>query len=233
MTSRKAKAKVQVTRTLEEHVCEAKILEDDQNNPIQPGDLVFTPLWRPGEVYKYALDYRLDINGDGVSDLGEIYNMIQITGGEVSAYIDDAGKVHGKITPDVFRLVVCDASIADRANMDGGLSEEQREKIIADETAFVASAGENGVRTMRLPDLLAQIGYKKTDQLARYRDEQRVGERQAGESSVAVGNSSVVPVFRSEDGEVKPGSILPVFPEGAEEQVKEGNVTFRKRTPRN
>ncbi|MBQ4079528.1 MAG: hypothetical protein II596_02485 [Thermoguttaceae bacterium] len=229
----KAKAKVQVTRTLEEHVCEAKILEDDQNNPIQPGDLVFTPLWRPGEVYKYALDYRLDINGDGVSDLGEIYNMIQITGGEVSAYIDDAGKVHGKITPDVFRLVVCDASIADRANMDGGLSEEQREKIIADETAFVASAGENGVRTMRLPDLLAQIGYKKTDQLARYRDEQRVGERQAGESSVAVGNSSVVPVFRSEDGEVKPGSILPVFPEGAEEQVKEGNVTFRKRTPRN
>ena len=82
-------------------------------------------------------------------------------------------------------------------------------------------------------DLLAQIGYKKTDQLARYRDEQRVGERQAGESSVAVGNSSVVPVFRSEDGEVKPGSILPVFPEGAEEQVKEGNVTFRKRTPRN
>lgn len=228
----KAKASVQVTRSLEEHVCEAKILEDDQNNPIEPGDIVFTPLWRPGEVYKYALDYRLDINNDGVSDLGEIYNMIEISGGEVAAYIDDSGEVRGKITPDVFRLVISDDNITERIKRAGDLSDETKAQIEQDAAEFVESAGENGVRTIRLADLLVQIGYKKTEALGRDQEEKAAGEKQAAESQDVVGNASVAPVFKSGD-DARPGTVLPVYEEGTDKEAKASKPAFRKRTPKN
>ncbi len=228
----KAKASVQVTHSLEEHVCEAKIIEDDQNNPIEPGDIVFTPLWRPGDVNKYALDYRLDINEDGVSDLGELCNMIAISGGEVVAYIDDNGEVHGKISPDTFRLVVSDETIVDRIAKAGDLSEAAKAQIEQDEVDFVASASENGVRTIRLADLLVQIGYKKTAALNRDKAEKAAGERQAAVSNTVVGDRSVIPVFESQS-ETKPGSVLPVYEEGADKKDAAANATFRKRTPKN
>ena len=229
----KAKASVQVLRSLEDHCCEARILTDDSNNPIEPGDLVFTPLWRPGEVYKYALDYHLDVNHDGVSDLGEVYNMIQLTGGEVVAYIDDDGSVHGKITPDVYRIIVADESIIDRVNADEDMSAEDKKKLEADVTAFANSATENGVVKMHLLDLMAQIGYKKTDELDRYHEEKALAQRQAKNSQVSVGGESVIPVYSSSDKGIQPGSVLPVFPDGADEQVKAPSVTFRKRVPKN
>ncbi|MBP5622092.1 MAG: hypothetical protein J6X44_08770, partial [Thermoguttaceae bacterium] len=52
-----AKGSVQVVRNIGEHMCEAKILEDQMSNPVQNGDLAYTPLWRPGEVIRYALDF--------------------------------------------------------------------------------------------------------------------------------------------------------------------------------
>lgn len=225
----KAKASVQVTQSLEEHVCEAKILQDNPNDPIEPGDIVFTPLWRPGEINKYALDYRLDINEDGVSDLDEIYNMIRIAGGEVAAYIDDKGVVHGKITPDCFRLVVSDDSVVDRIAKAGDLSDETKAKIEQDQVAFIESAKENGVRSIRLADLLVQIGYKKTPLLGRDNAEKAAGKRQADESANAVDNVDVIPVFESQN-ESQPGSVLPLYKDGADKDPAE--PTFRKRTPK-
>ena len=228
----KAKASVQVVQTLEEHVCQARIISDDNNNPIEPGDVVFTPLWRPGDIYRYALDYRLDINGDGVSDLGEIYNAIQISGGEVAAYIDDQGVVHGKITPDLFRLIVTDEPIDERGAAAGDMSEEDKAKWVDDQASFVNSAKENGVRTMRLSDLLVQLGYKRTESLSRSREELAAGERQAAASKTSVGTAPVMPVFTSSTDEIIPGSVLPYYKEGAEEQKSGSNVQFRKRTPK-
>lgn len=228
----KAKASVQVTHSIEENVCHARILSDDPNNPIEPGDFVFTPLWRPGDIFRYALDYRLDINGDGVSDLGEIYNIIEISGGEVAAYIDDDGAVNGKITPDLYRLIVPDESIADRIAGAGDLSAEDKAKLLEDQAAFVASAKENGVRTMRLSDLLVQIGYKRTEALDRFGEERAAGEAQAAASKTSVGNTSVIPVYTRTTGEIIPGSILPLHEDGAAEQAKKSNVQFRKRTPK-
>ena len=75
-----AKGSVRVVRSIGPHLSEAKILEDEMSNPIQPGDLAYTPLWRPGKVVKYALDYGLDIDGDGLSDLDQIINIIQSSG---------------------------------------------------------------------------------------------------------------------------------------------------------
>ena len=224
----KAKASVQVTRALDDEVCEAKILSDDQNNPIQPGDLVFTPLWRPGEVYQYALDFRLFITNladkRGVSDLDEIYRAIQLSGGEVVAYIDDDGVVHGKITPEVYRLIVSDEQIDDRIDALGDVSDEDKERIRRDHEEFVASAGENGVRTMRLSDLLVQLNYKKTDALQRNREALNDARKQ----SERIGTS--VPVVVDSNEEPIPGGLLPVVPEGQEEPS--ADVGFRQRFPK-
>lgn len=226
----KAKASVQVTHSLEDHVCEAKILEDDPNNPIEPGDVVFTPLWQVGAVNKYALDYRLDIDGDGVSDLGEIYNAITIAGGEVVAYIDDDGNIHGKITPDVFRYVVADSSVLSRIADAGDVSEVDRARIEEDCASFKESAKNNGVRELRLPDLLVQIGYKKTEALGRDKVAKTAGQRLNAESKNEVDGVSVVPIYQSQDAN-KPGAVLPIYEEGAEKEAAP-KPTFRKRTPK-
>ena len=42
------KAKIEVTQILGEHLAEAKILEDSMEDPIVPGDKIYTPLWDPG-----------------------------------------------------------------------------------------------------------------------------------------------------------------------------------------
>ncbi len=229
----KAKASVQVVQTLEEHVCQARILSDDNNNPIEPGDVVFTPLWRPGDIYRYALDYRPDINGDGVSDLGEVYNAIQISGGEVVAYIDDQGVVHGKITPDVFRLITTDETIDERLAKSGDMSEERKAKLVEEREAFVNSAEENGVRSLRLSDLLVQLGYKRTENLARYKKSREAGERQSAASKTSVGSELVIPIFTNSTDEIIPGSVLPYHGnDGEAKATGEPEVQFRKRTPK-
>ena len=90
------KGSVQVVRSIGEHLCEAKILEDQMSNPVQQGDLVYTPLWRPGEVIRYALDFHLDIDGDGRSDLAKLMMLIRSSGAEVATYIDDEASFNTK-----------------------------------------------------------------------------------------------------------------------------------------
>ncbi|MBQ9875014.1 MAG: hypothetical protein IJM30_11185 [Thermoguttaceae bacterium] len=229
----KAKASVQVTRSLDDHLCEARILSDSNTDPIEPGDVVFTPLWRPGDVYRYALDYRLDINGDGISDFDEVYRAIQISGGEVAAYIDDDGSVRGKITPDVFRIIVSDEPIEERIESADRMTEEAKAKLLEDQKAFLESAESNGVPRMFLTDLLVQLGYKKTNDLERYKDETLAAKELERASRPDVESAGIVPAFNSSKG--APGGALPLFEEGADATSKDSGATdvgFRRRVPR-
>ena len=68
-----SKGKLQVIRTIQEDVCEAKIISDDNGSPVQPGDLVYTSLWARGDVMRYALSLGLDVNSDGWNESPPIW----------------------------------------------------------------------------------------------------------------------------------------------------------------
>ncbi len=214
-----AKGSVQVVRAIGEHVCEAKILEDQMSNPVQSGDLAYTPLWRPGEVIRYALDFHLDIDGDGRSDLAKLMMLIRSSGAEVASYVDDEGVVQhmDKIGPDVYRVVVSEESVADVLEHSYALDEATKEKISKDEQGFLRKCEENRVEKIYLKEFLEKIGYKETALVTEYDDDLREQH----------GREGVVELLESGVGRqvVSPGVVAPIYVDGAEKAPESSGTT--------
>lgn len=225
-----AKGKLQVIRTIQDDACEAKIISDENGAPVQPGDLVYTSLWSRGEVMRYALSLRLDVNNDGKSDLSELLNLVEANGFQVAAYLDDSGEMHGKIGTDVDRVVVPDLPILSALEADASLTPEERARLESASDKFLADARANGVREMKLSDFLIRMDYKETDQVV----------RNAGESSVAdlvttnVGSAPAAAVFRSSDKEnanLSEDALKNATLESQNKESAPADTYFRKRAP--
>ena len=88
---------MEVTHILGEHLSVARILEEDQANPIANGDKVFTPLWHPGQRTHFAILGTIDLDGDGEDDRALVKDLITSTGGVIDAEMDSQGKITGAI----------------------------------------------------------------------------------------------------------------------------------------
>lgn len=230
-----SKGRVQVVRTIDEHSCEAKILEDDSTKPIEPGDVIYTSFWKPGEFENYALSCRLDVNGDNLSDLDELINLVEANGFKVAAYVDDSGKVHGKITPEVTRVITPNAPLSSLLASDATLNDERRQEIVAADTQFLADAKANGVREMRLSDFLVRMDYKATDQVVR---NAQAAAAQKADYGASVGDGANAPIFNSRvpSSDVKSRGVLvetaPEVDASVEADSDDVDRYFRKRTPK-
>jgi hypothetical protein len=149
MSTAKKKAKLEVTRILDRHLAEARIVEDKYENPIMPGDLIFTPLWQPGEGTHFALAGFMDIDDDGVSDRQKIKDLILANGGIIDAEATDDGEVIGAVNGGT-RYVIT----GDRPN------DKAMEKALKAYGVIETQRKEYGIRTMSIRDLLDQMGYK-------------------------------------------------------------------------
>lgn len=89
----KEKGKIEITRILDEHLAEARILSDNLSNPIMPGDQVYSPAWHRGKQTHFALGGILDLDGDGKSDLVRAKEIIRLNGGTIDEYVSDEGKL--------------------------------------------------------------------------------------------------------------------------------------------
>ncbi len=219
-----SKGKIEVVRTLEEHSCEAKILEDDNGDPIRPGDIVYTSLWKPGEIESYALSYFLDINGDGVSDFQEVVNLVESNGFKVAAYVDNNGVVHGKMSPNILRVIVPDRKLDETLAANPDLDDQTREKLLATEQSFLESARSNGVREMQLSKFLVRMGYRNTDAIY------NSGETKDPSMQRKVDGDLVAPIFYSSKVGATASEGVPyktVMP-----KADPVDTHFRKRQPR-
>jgi hypothetical protein len=99
------KASIEVTELLGPHQAAARISDDMIGNPILVGDVVYTPLWQPGEKKRFAITGLVDIDDDGKSDLKVLMSVIESSGGIVDSYRDESG-LHGKITSQTGYLLV-------------------------------------------------------------------------------------------------------------------------------
>jgi hypothetical protein len=141
-----AKGKVEVTRVLDQHLAEARIVEDSPGNPILPGDQIFSPAWKPGRRVRFALVGVMDVDGDRRSDAGLLRNIITMGGGVIDAEVHDDGSVAGELSANTRYLV--------------------RGNVPNDRTALnaysdmIGQAEQLGVQEITLAMLLDLMGYK-------------------------------------------------------------------------
>ncbi len=150
VTTSAAKAKIEVTQILGDHLAEARILEDNISDPILPGDVIHTVAWAPGEKQHFALSIGMDINGDGRPDLATVQSIVSAGGGMVDAYVDETGQIQGKLTTQTSYLVL--------GTLEPG-AKVPEEQLTAQAT-LMKQAKDLGVKTMQLPELLRQMGYR-------------------------------------------------------------------------
>ena len=107
MSRAEKKATIEITQILGPHLATARIVEENiAGNPILPGDLIYTPIWRPGQQRHFALAGFIDIDKDGKSDLDKVLQLIQLNGGVVDVYYDESGKIHPEGTiSDINKLI--------------------------------------------------------------------------------------------------------------------------------
>ena len=74
-----------MTKLPDSHMAEARIVEDKYGDPIITGDVIYTPVWRPGQQRHFALAGIMDINGDNKSELDLVRRLITMNGGVVDA----------------------------------------------------------------------------------------------------------------------------------------------------
>jgi len=106
IASEKPKGSIEVTRLLDRHLAEARIINDQVSDPIVPGDVVFTPTWTAGVQRRFAFAGLIDMDGNGKSDMRRIKDLIRRNGAKIDALVDELGERSGKITVDTRFLVV-------------------------------------------------------------------------------------------------------------------------------
>ncbi|MDR0609033.1 MAG: hypothetical protein LBG58_02895 [Planctomycetaceae bacterium] len=158
-----SKASIEIIRILGPHKAEGRILDDVLTNPIVAGDVIYTPIWKPGQKQRFALASGMRISGIGrrdsdprQSDLNEIIRLIRANGGEIDCYISDGDEEHkrgdivGDITRDTTFIVLGDLS--DEDNQDQTMMESQAKML--------KTAEQYAVKKINLRELLSRMGWK-------------------------------------------------------------------------
>jgi len=148
------KGSIEVTRLLDNHLAEARIIEDKLSNPFATGDKIFTPAWHPGRKERFALTGLIDLDGDTESDRELVRELISIAGGAIDAEIDEKGDQVGKLTFNTRYLITGD---------------EPRDDIAAKKQASMISEAESlGVERITVDKFLDHIGFKDPQRLLRF-----------------------------------------------------------------
>jgi len=197
------KGSIEVTRVIGAHLAEARILKYDIYDPIQPDDLIYTPLWAPGRPAAFAFVGLIDFDNDGASNRREMHEMISGIGGQIiHEVLDDGRRVYytefpskshdfteddSTINLQMKYLVI--GSIPDLSQAATDLEKQHFREIIGHHKKMVAEARETAVRRINLSDFLAHIGYVPRRRLFVPGLMDRPFNLKAGAASGAVGGS--------------------------------------------
>ena len=164
------KGKIEISKVIDGNTAEARVVEDILANPILPGDLIYTPLWSPGQRIHVALSCAMDLDDDGISDPDTVKMLIEMNNAIVDAYIDDltpesllrrhqgtdkVNRLIGQIGDDTRYLVIGERPGADAPQSVMNAYIEMNEH----------AAKIHGLTTISLKDLLTLMGNRSQSQL--------------------------------------------------------------------
>lgn len=139
------KAKIEVTRIIDAHLAEARILAGRITNPILVRDYIVTPAWDPGYSAPIAIAGNIDLDGDEVSDLQRLISIVEQNGGRVVAWHDEEGEVNGKVDENTRLIVMGDTPL--------GRAREAYERLVQQKNTYQT-------REISVREFLNEIGYR-------------------------------------------------------------------------
>jgi len=146
----KIKGRIEVTRIKEDHLSDARILDDELTDPILRGDKIYSPAWQKGHRLHFALAGLVDIGGDGTSDRSKLKSIIARNNGVVDAELLDDGRVAGKMTLETQYLIKGDSP-----------TDESSEAFRTGFTSMMDQTSRLGVQVISLEGFLQRIGYPR------------------------------------------------------------------------
>lgn len=162
---RDRKGAVEVTRVLEEHLSQVKIVDvtNATQDPILVGDQIFNPAWDPSRQIRVAITGHIDFNGDGFDDTSELVRNLQKIGMIVDSWLDlKEIKIEGPGITGITEYLILGDSPQSDAGL-GGLTidnrEERKGKIREKMEEMVSSAKAKGVEIVQWRRFLSRIGY--------------------------------------------------------------------------
>lgn len=201
-----SKGSLEVIRVVDAHECEARILNDEMEDPFVPGDYIFTPLWKSGEQVKVALDYFLDVDGDNKDDLDLLVNLINQSGSSVSAWIDKDGEVRGEIDPDVNYVITSNTPIMTIIDMDPDMPDELKNKVRDAHMNLLDDAKKKGVPQISLAQFLRETHYKQSARVSRYQEPGGVKQTDRGGTPIT-SHANIAPIFDKNTKDAKVSSF--------------------------
>ncbi|REJ91830.1 MAG: hypothetical protein DWQ34_14085 [Planctomycetota bacterium] len=161
------KAKIEVTRVLDSHLAEARILDEQLFRPIAEGDPIYSPLWSAGRTEYFALVGRPDLDEDGESDWELFYEIVRNAGAKIDLVVTDEGDrepLDAKLSARTKFLIVGDMD--DPAQFSGQPEKVAMAQAVNNQlTELRDEARLYGIRVVRLNDFLEYIGYRNQQHL--------------------------------------------------------------------
>ncbi|MCA9268206.1 MAG: hypothetical protein KDA41_07035 [Planctomycetales bacterium] len=146
------KASLEVTTIRGPHLCEARIVADNLSNPILSQDVVFSPVWNPGQKTHFALVGFMDVDNDKHSDRDLIRNLILQNGGLVDAEVLDNGERQGKLTINTRYLVQ-----GDRA------TDKSSPEALQAYSNMLKESSDLGIEVISMERLLSDMGWRGSE----------------------------------------------------------------------
>ncbi len=161
------KAKIEVTKITNKHLAECRIIQEVLERPIQEGDLIYSPLFTPGQIEFFSFVGALDLDGDGMSDRKLLHDIIENAEAKIEVEIDDQGNripKKGEMTKKTKFLVVGDIP---KLNLfaNNPKREAEIQKVFDEKISLEREALRNGIRIITLRDFLNYIGYENKQRL--------------------------------------------------------------------
>jgi hypothetical protein len=157
-TSAKAveKGTVEVTRVLDDHRAECRIVDDKFGDPITPGDKVFTAFWVPGQQKHFAFSGTMNLDDDGHNQVKAAIALVKNYGGIVDCWLDEQGRKQGVITAATQYIIHGDAPNAGSPD------------AVKNNTDIERDASRYQLHSWTLADFKQKLNYQKTSSLERY-----------------------------------------------------------------
>ncbi len=146
------KASIEITTIRGANLSEGRIIEDTLSNPILSQDVVYSPVWNPGQKTHFALVGFMDVDGDGKSDRRLISGLIAQNGGVIDAEVLDDGTRQGKLSINTHYLVKGEAA-----------TDKSSAAVLEASSRMVDEASELGIEAISVERLLSDMGWRGSE----------------------------------------------------------------------
>lgn len=186
-TTADIKGKIEVTRIIDAHLAEAKIVEEDLYRPMAPNDFIYTPLWSPGRPERFAIVGMIDLDGDGESDRTLFHQEMAVRGAAIVDEVDDQGNRPTPAIDETIKYLIM-GKVPDITDYTLLEDQNRAKAIIAKQADMRREARLYGVRIIPLNAFLDYIGYKSKRRLFKPNDP-RGYTLKAGSASTSLNES--------------------------------------------